>query len=357
MPDSSGIGQFARAMVQALGATAPPGDRVLALRGTTPLGLASTAIEEHELPAGTELWMQLGLSAELVRLRATVYHTPLFVAPIACEVPVVITLHDAIPVTHPELTTPEFMAIWQRWLGPSLRVAAHVVTVSEAARADLVTQALVSKDRVSVVHQAISSNFYPRPETAVVKRFLPYDLTTDSYVLYLGSIEPRKNIANLLAAFLRIAREHPEITLVLAGRATVQHETLASVLRAATETGRVRMVGAVSDQHAAELMAGARACAFLSRAEGFGRPVLEAMASGTPVLASRIAPHLELAGDAALFADPDNVEGIAQQLGKLLRDEETRAVLRERGLACAAEFTPARFAADLRAVYARVVGA
>ncbi len=347
-PGASGIGQFARSALSALASTASS-DALLAIRGTQSLQLDIPTVEEREV-VGCDAWEQLHLPAMLDRWRADVYYSPFLIAPLACNTPVVVTVHDAIPVTHPDLTTPEFLAVWQRWVAPSIRAADHVATVSEGARCTLVEHGLAEPAKVSVLRQSVSPRFRPMPIASLRTLLEPYRLEPDRYVLYLGSIEARKNVATLIRAFLAADTAIP---LVLAGHTTRDDPELVALI--ASDPVRIRHLGAVSDDTASGLMAGARVFVFVSLAEGFGRPLLEALASGVPVVASSIPPLQELAAGAATHVDPDDPAAITRAIERLNSDEGLRAALRGAGLARAAQFTPERFAADLRAIFARAV--
>lgn len=358
-PGSTGIGQFAGSLVEALAAYARE-DRFLVLAGpdsSVPLDLPANFTRRVVRENGP-LWDQLQLPGELEVAGVDLYHSPLFMVPVACKAKRVITVHDCIPETHPELATPEFTAFWNRWIGPGLRAADHVLTVSEAAKVEIVERLDASYSNVSVVHQSVSGAFRPRRPEEVREVLAPYGLEPGSYIYYVGALDPRKNLDRLVRAFGEAVREEKDARtlLAVAGRPAVKGYDLSAAVSEAGLDGRVRLLGCVPDEAAPFLMSGALAFAFPSLAEGFGRPVLEAMAAGVPVLASDIPALVELADEAAEYVDPGDGEDMARKLGRLLRDADLRGELAGAGLARAKEFTAERFAREVTDVYRKVLG-
>jgi glycosyltransferase involved in cell wall biosynthesis len=242
----------------------------------------------------------------------------------------VVTIHDASVLDHPEWFNPRFAA-WYRLVLPQVaRRALRVLTVSEFSRGRLVETLGLDPRRVSVVHNGVDPGFGPKdPQTVAPVRSrlgLP-----ESYVLALGSLEPRKNTAGLLKAWaLLLARRAvpEEVHLVIAGGR-------ASVFREFDLPGlpeRVVFAGYVEDPDLPALYSGAEAFVYPSLYEGFGLPVLEAMACGIPVVSSNNTSIPEVAGDAALLVDPRDVESLAGGIQQVLDDDGLRRTARTAGL-------------------------
>lgn len=233
----------------------------------------------------------------------------------------VLSLHDLSPLEHPEWFKPAF-ALWYRLFLPMLvQRVQRIVTPSQFVRAKLLKRFGLPGDRVAVVPGGVDTGvFHPGVPSRLI---LPA-----CYVLFVGSLQPRKNLARLLAAWDSMKDSVPIAWLLIAGAG-------GSAFRPASlpETGRVKFLGAVPDADLPELYARAALFALPSLDEGFGLPVLEAMACGTAVLASKRGALPEVAGDSALFFDPLDVGEIAAMLDRGLRDSALRIALREKGLA------------------------
>jgi alpha-1,3-rhamnosyl/mannosyltransferase len=231
----------------------------------------------------------------------------------------------------------------QRWLYDLLhRIAVsrarRVITLSNAARADLVQRFRIPSHQIAVIppgHLPPSRRDAPTPP--------------QPYLLYVGINKPHKNLPRLVEACARLGPDAP--ALLLAGPHDSRFPQTRQTIERLGLTGRARWLGRVSDEELAALYANAALVTIPSLAEGFGFPVLEAMALGAPVACSDISALRELAEDAALYFDPLNVEAIAATIRRALTDSELRQAMRRRGLARAADFTWARAAAATRRVY------
>jgi alpha-1,3-rhamnosyl/mannosyltransferase len=177
------------------------------------------------------------------------------------------------------------------------------------------------------------------------------------YVLFMGTIEPRKNLPVLVRAFDAAAEDDPELALVVAGAAGWGVDAFDESLARAHHRGRVRRLGYVTDGQRRDLLAGAAALAYPSRYEGFGFPPLEAMAAGVPVVAARSGAIPEVVGDAAVLVDPDDVDALAAALLAVVRDPDQRRALVTRGRAQLARFSWARMSDELAALYHRLARA
>jgi len=250
----------------------------------------------------------------------------------------VVTIHDVVPIDHPEWLNPRFAA-WYRFLTPKLaRRVARVITDSEFTKSRLLETTGVSDDKVIVVRLGVDTRFVPQDREQVESAIHKLRLPTSRYVLSLGSLEPRKNLGRLLRAWEVIYRRLPEDVWLVVSGAKGKSLVFQDVPELEALPPRVFLTGHVPDELLPSLYAGAMAFAYLSVYEGFGLPPLEAMAYGTPTLVGNRASLPEVVGDAAIQVDPFDIEAIADGLLRLIEDGSLRAVLREKGLERAGQF-------------------
>ena len=279
-------------------------------------------------------WEQVVLP---MALRGALLFSPSNTGPLGVKRQVV-TIHDVVPLDHPEWLNPRFAA-WYRFLLPRLtHKVQRVITISNFTRQRLLELTTVPADKVVVIPNGVDARFSPRTadETSRVREALK--IPTEYYVLSLGSLEPRKNLHRLLQAWSQVQNEIPsDIWLVIAG---VKGKKL--VFREVSFESlppRVYLTGHVRDDFLPALYSGAVAFIYVSVYEGFGLPPLEAMASGTPMLTGDRTALPEVVGDAALMVDPFDVEAIAWGLKQLVEDGALRERLRRKGLQRAKMFS------------------
>jgi len=341
-PGGSGIGAFARSALNALAGSGR--ESLLAVTAGESARTAWPARVEVLAASPGPLWSELGLPVQLEESGADVFFSPLFICPVVRATRHVITLHDVFPESHPGLCTAEFLAFWKARIGPSLRSACHAVAVSEWSKAQAVEHLRLDPARVSVIHQSAGSRFLPvlraEAEPVLARHALPWG----GYVLCVGAVDPRKNLERLVKAFCRMAGDG--LVLVLAGSETVKGYG-GQVRQSANSSGGVKFLGYVPEKELPSLYSGARCFAFPSLAEGFGRPCVEAMACGVPVVASSATALPETCGEGALLPDPESEEAIAEALNAACFNETERSRLVEAGRRRAAAFSAERFAAEL----------
>jgi glycosyltransferase involved in cell wall biosynthesis len=275
--------------------------------------------------------------------RFDVLFAPNFVPPPTRARRLVVTVHDLAFRRHPE-TAPQSTRWWLARIDRTLERAARIIAVSEATKRDLIELYGVEAERVAVIPHGVDGEvFHPstREEVDRIRRRYAID---GPYLLSLGGLEPRKNLPNLVRAFARLpSDERP--TLVLAGGSVEWNpegrDALHATLRELPPGVRdgVVLTGYVGEQDKVALLGGAEALVYPSLYEGFGLPVLEAMACGTPVVTSDVSALPEIAGDAALLVDPRDPEAIASAMTRILGEVDLRRDLAERGSSRAAGFT------------------
>ncbi len=303
--------------------------------------------ESH--PLG-DLWEEIALPRLAERLGGEILHGPAFLIPLRrTRVAKVVTIHDLVAFTHPETIPAKYAFYMRELIRRATRSADRIVTVSESVRGELIDRFPIPGDRVVAVHHGVAERFAPAPPAAVdavrERRRL-----ARPYLLFVGNLEPRKNLPGLVSAFRLVrARWAEPLDLVVAGQVAWKSGPLVEALAADDVRDSVRLLGYVPAEELPALYSGAAAFVFPSHREGFGMPVLEAMACGTPVVASRIDSIEEVAGGAAFLVDPDSPESIAE--GTLRALAADRAVHAAAGLERARRFPWSATAAQTIAVY------
>lgn len=294
-------------------------------------------LTERWTPFPAQTFERLSLRYELPRLEwftdFDVLFAPNFVPPPTRSRNLVLTVHDLAFRKFPE-TAPLATRRWLRRLDRALQQAAEVVVPSTVTRDDLVALYPVDPSRVTVIHHGVDrERIRPAPEDDVERARGRFGVK-GRYVLFLGGLEPRKNLPRLVRAF---ARADADATLVIAGASVSWNpEGRLELDRALAEMDRERrdrviLTGYLGTRDKVALMTGAEALAFPTLYEGFGFPLLEAMACGTPILTSNVSSMPEVAGDAALFVDPLDESAIADGLERVVGDAAFRKRLIEAG--------------------------
>lgn len=335
----TGIGQYTANLVSALRRVAPE-------------------VTLRELSAGRDLvmrtdrrlwWQQVGLPRRAVG--ADLLHVPGFDAPLRAPCPVVLTVHDLIGALFPRNLPPVSRLYWGRWLPFTLRFAAAIIADSEATRRDIQRLTPV-RAPIVVAPLGVDPLFSPPPPARLAAVRARYGLT-EPFLLYVGTLEPRKGIDTLVEA---LALLEGRALLALAGKVGWFWEQVTARIVTRGLNERIRLLGYVPDEDLPALYAAAAAFVSPSRYEGFGLPVLEAMACGAAVVTTTAGALPEVAGDAALLVPPDDPVALAAALDRLLTDGALRADLGARGRARAATFTWERTARATLAVYRAVLG-
>ncbi len=295
---------------------------------------------EFVVMSAPRFWTHTRLAWEILRRPPDVLFIPAHVMPWRVSVPTVVTVHDlghaAFPSTH-TLTQRLYLEMTTRH---HVSRAAHLIADSASTAEDLERRYGADPARVSVVHLGVDPHFSPAKSSEIEGIRHKLDLPEGSdYILHVGTLQPRKNLLRLLGAFARIATDYPKISLVLAGGPGWGAEDYVGHARLLGIESRVLFPGYVAEADLAALYSGALIVVVPSLYEGFGLPVLEAMACGAPVATGRGSSILEVAGDAALFFDPLQVESIAATLREAIESPSERSRLARIGVERAASFT------------------
>jgi alpha-1,3-rhamnosyl/mannosyltransferase len=280
--------------------------------------------------------------------------------PYSLRLPTVLTFYDLIPLQHPETVSRRARSLFQVTMSMALRVSTHVVSISEAARGDLLARFQLPPEKVTTTPLAADGRFRPQPTEEIARVRAAYNLP-EEMVLFVGINKPHKNLVRLVEAFGKLLQEGSTASLVLAGpwdkRYPEAQEAAAKVANKKLRTeGRVRLLGPVADADLPALYAAAAVFVLPSLYEGFGLPLLEAMACGAVAACSNTSSLAEIAGGAAPTFDPLDTDAIAATLRQLLGDGSARQERLALALARAAQFTWSKTAAQTLSVYRDVAG-
>jgi glycosyltransferase involved in cell wall biosynthesis len=364
----TGSGQYLHGLLAALPGLAPEA-RFLLVTAQPPQGLDLTgsAFELHALASpwwrtrpGKVLFEQWAFPRICRQWRASVAHVPYWGSPLRSPVPTVVTVHDLIPLLLPAYRGSLLVRSYTRLAAASARRAVAILTDSLASKRDIEAYLGLPGERVACIYLAADPRFRPEPQAEDAAIRAHYGLPR-RYVLYLAGHDQRKNVAALVEAFATVVQADDDVSLAIGGRLPEAGRPPFFDPRPLVEAlglGReVRLLGWVEEAHKPALYRGAACAVFPSRYEGFGLPVLEALACGTPLVASNASSLPEILGDAGFAVDPDDVPGLAGAILSCLVDETVAAELRRRGPAQAARFGWQRTAAETLAVYRRLARA
>lgn len=299
------------------------------------------------VPAGPVETEDAWIAAYLHKHGPDIYHLPQngLGLPVGFRGRLVVTVHDLIPYVLPETCSAHYRERFLRDLPRVVQAADRIIAVSQATRADLIALAGARPEQVTVVHEAAEPQYSPSPRRAAGSGPTPY-------LLYVGGFNRRKNLSLLVRAFSEALRELAEpLDLVLAGDPGPIGAALAREAEEAGVSGRLMLPGFIPLPRLPGLYREAVAFIYPSLYEGFGLPVLEAMACGTPVVAADLPALREVAGPAALWFDPKDLQGLSAAISSVVLDPGLRARLSAQGLARARQFSWERCARETAQVY------
>jgi glycosyltransferase involved in cell wall biosynthesis len=364
----AGIGRLVRNQVLALADLDPDNDyRLVYARpnaGTKPQFPKARNFSRHEVGVGerwlTILWhrAKLPLPADWLSGAVDLYHCPDFVLPPLRRARGILTVHDLAFLMRPDCADDRLRAYLEEVVPRSVQRADFIIADSENTRNDLVVLLGVQPSSVAVVPGGVEQRFEPVTDAAWLQRArTALGINKEPFVLAIGVLEPRKNLNRLMDAFAALKQQGsvvPDLKLVLAGGKGWLYHDIFEHHASSPVRHDILIPGFVPDELLPAIYSAAEVLAFPSLYEGFGLPILEAMACGTPVVASRASCLPEVAEGAALMIDPTNVEGLTGALELALLDQDLRARLIERGHQRASEYSWRRAAEQLLRVYQRV---
>lgn len=329
----SGVGYYTRRLLDELAA------RALGGGGVTPVVLSNKPVpvpdggrlhEGHRFPIRAA-WMEACVPRAIAAIAADLAHFTNYTAPLGLERPYVVTIHDMSLALLPECSTWKMRLIVPRVLPRVARRARLVLVPSIATREDVVRLLPVDPGRVRVIPHAAPRAFAEAPAATSADH--------PPYFLFVGNLEPRKNLARALRAFARVAPSLPGHRFLVVGRPGWKYDDVLAEIARPALAGRVELRGYVGEDELPALYRGATAFVYPSLYEGFGLPVIEAMACGAPVLTSNVSALPELAEGAAVLVDPRDETALGEALRALATDAGLRERLRAAGLARAARYS------------------
>jgi glycosyltransferase involved in cell wall biosynthesis len=301
-------------------------------------------------------WEQVGIVRAGMREKVDLLHCPYWTNPVWSPWPTVVTVHDVIQFVLPEYKWRKISRLYFALVSAGARRADAVITVSECSKHDIVKLLGLAPDRIHVIGNAVDASLYPVRDAWLLAGVRERYGIGPRFIMYFGGFDLRKNVPRIIEAYKRLPETiRREYQLVLAGR--YQHlghplypDPRETVRRLGLD-GSVVFTGQIREQDKAPLYSAATVFAFPSLYEGFGMPVLEAMACGTPVVTSNVSALPEVAGDASLLVDPYEPRAIADGLEELLESQARREELSRRGLERARRFTWRQVAEQTVRVY------
>jgi glycosyltransferase involved in cell wall biosynthesis len=317
--------------------------------------MPGAAIRRTRLPSHRPLvriaWEQLFQPIELARLKPDLLHSLAYASPWAARTPAVVTVYDLSFRLTPDRFRPAqrlYLSTFTAW---SCRRARRVIAISESTRADVGRLLGVPLDKIDLAYPGLEARFAPLPGAEVeafrTRRGLP-----ERFILYLGTLEPRKNLGDLIAAFAQLRTVEPDLSLVLAGARGWDDGPIFQKVEQLGLGSAVVFPGFVPAEELPLWYNAAAVFAYPSSYEGFGMPVTEALACGRPVVTTTASSLPEAGGEAAFLVPPGEVSALAEALRAALRADPARA---ERGRAHAARFTWAATAAQTASAYRRAL--
>lgn len=352
----AGIGQYIRRLVQGLARFNGSEEFVLFQSRKDAAVMANTrrfqrrnlwTPSHHRL----EQWV---LPIEIALTSVDLLHSPDFVPPFWRNTRSVITIHDLHFLRYPQFLTQD-AARYYGQIDEAVHRTDHIIAVSDSTRQDTMNLLGVSADHVTVIYEAADPAFQPIDDPQILAQVRRKYNLPETFVLFVSTIEPRKNIPTLLRAQrILLDRHGPLAPLVIAGKRGWLFEEVFALVAELNLEKDVRFVGRVPQDDLVLLYNAATVHVHPAFYEGFGLPPLEAMAVGTPTIVSDVSSLPEVVGDAGWLVPPEDVEGWAAAIGRLLADADLRADYRRRGFKQAGKFSLARMAEETLAVYRQV---
>ncbi len=365
LTQGGGIGRYTRELVRALAATDQTDQyKLFSAKAPDQLPIANPLPQQanftHKPSRFDEAWLyriwyraRLPLAVQRTIGRIDLFHSPDFVLPpVSGNIPTLLTVHDLSFVHFPEVYLPKLVNYLNQVVPWSVERASHVLADSEATKRDLIALWQTPAEKISVLYAAAGDEFTPvTDEGKIAKMRQDYKLGDEPYLLAVGTVQPRKNYRMLIESFRPIAEKYPH-NLVIAGGKGWLFDAILDEIETQGLTGRVNFCGFVDDADLPTLYSAASMFLMPSIYEGFGIPILEAMACGVPVISSDASCLPEVVGDAGILLAPDNPQAWSAAIEALLTDESQRAELIAQGSQQARKFSWTNAATQLRSIYA-----
>ncbi len=301
------------------------------------------------------LYSHLLVSSFLEREKLDVFHSPFSTLPLTYKSPSVITVHDLTIFKHPEWFPKQFLSI-KVGVPKSIKKACKIIAVSWATKKDIMDIFNVPAEKIELAYNGVDTSpiRHSKSQESILKKLK----VKKPYILYLGTLEPRKNLVRLIKAFKKVCTnlksKMPSLNLVIAGKRGWKYDEIFEEVKDLRLKNRVNFTGYVSEEEKQVLYKNAKVFVFPSLYEGFGIPVVEAMSFGTPVVTSNISSLPEVVEKAAVLVNPEKVDEIARALESVIKDKKFQKCLREEGIKQARKFSWEKCAIQTLKVYKEV---
>jgi len=301
------------------------------------------------------MWEQYNLVMTAVREDIDILHVPCFSLPRFTRIPKVVTAHDLIVMKHPKLMAPGSRWYFSKWIPSTYRSADHIIAVSQATKDDLVGKLGIHPDKITVIYHGINPAFTRTTDPHEINRIrFKYHVPVD-FFLMVGSFEERKNIQIAIEAFAELSDLSEQIKLILVGQSSHYQRQMIELVKEKRLEDRVIFPGYVPERELATLYSMATAFLFPSAAEGFGLPLVEAMATGCPIIASDLKVFHEIGGDAVSYLPVGNMPMLADEMLEMIKSPSYRAKFVLNGLSRSINYDWEHAAEETLRVYLRVL--
>ncbi len=314
------------------------------------------AFARHNASIENLMWEQFTAPSAARKAGVDLLHTPYFAPPFLPRTPGVITIHDVIPLRLPQYRTDPKMKAYLQLIIRAARKATLIITISQHAKHDMIDALKIPAEHIRVIYEAAGDEYRPISDPAVLAEVRARYGLNERYILYLGGLDQRKNVPQLVCAFAHLFQQmhDPELQLLIAGNPEKQRGPLfpdpRPVAAGLGMTGQI-VYRFIEEEDKPAIYSGASVFVFPSLYEGFGLTPLEAMSCGTPVICSNRTSLPEVVGDAAISLDPENTRAIVEAMRSVLTNSELRVSLSTRSLQRAALFNWRKAAAETVTAY------
>jgi len=286
-------------------------------------------------------WEQVYLPFLLFARKANAFHSPAFVCPLIKTCPTIVTIHDMAYFLYPDKFVGTYRLYLKFWVPLSIRIADKIITDSICSKKDIVRLLKIPESKVEVVYLGKDSSFRPIKDTGLLEKYKKNNNLPDNFMLYVGTLEPRKNITGLLKAYRIFKNNHPvlEYDLIIAGEKGWMYSEIFSLVEELDLKDNIKFLGYIYDDDLPLLYNSSRLFVYPSLYEGFGLPPLEAMACGIPVITSNTSSLPEIVSGAGIMVNPQDANALAEAMCRVLTDKKQYQTMVENGLKRAEEFS------------------
>jgi len=308
----------------------------------------------YKVVGPSPFWTQFGLPLSLFlhRKKPDVFFTPTHYAPRFSPIPTVVSVMDISFIHFPEMFATRDLHQLRNWTSYSVKKASRVITISQSSKDDIIKQYSLPKERVEVVYLGIKEEKHFNSTNMI--EFFDKHQVKKPFILFVGTLQPRKNIVGLIHAFSKVKELHKDLQLVIIGKKGWLYEDILDAPEKFDVKKDVVFLDFVKDDELPSFYKNAECFVLPSLYEGFGLPILEAMKYGCPVIASNISSLPEAGGDAALYVNPDSIDDIAEKIEKVVGDGKLQESMRKKGLLQVKKFSWKKAADEVLSVLEEV---